>query len=41
MNNYRRMNVLFDEMMEDVTYSKIAAFTGTLHMREIIGKKIV
>lgn len=41
MNNYRRMNVLFDQMMEDVTYSKIAAFARTLHVRETVKSRAV
>ncbi len=34
MENYRRMNLLFDEMFEDVKYSKIIAFTRTLYEKQ-------
>lgn len=38
MDNYRRINSIFDSMIEDVKYSKIAAFTKTFQTLEE-GKK--
>ena len=34
MNTYRRLNMMYDEMMNDLKYSKIAAFTKNLHTKE-------
>lgn len=41
MNSYRRLNAVFDEMIEDVKYSKIAAFTKTIQKREERKKETV
>ena len=34
MNSYRRLNMMYDEMMNDLKYSKIAAFTKSLQTKE-------
>ncbi len=37
----RRLNQLFDEMLEDIKYSKIAAFARTLHQKEARKKETI
>ncbi len=41
MKSDRRLNMLFDEMLEDVKYSKIAAFTRTLYQIEARKKETI
>lgn len=39
MENCRKLNLLFDEMLEDIKYSKIIAFTRTLYQNEELKKE--
>ncbi len=39
MNDIKRLNRMYDEMMNDLKYSKIAAFTKQLQTKEIAKKE--
>ena len=34
MNDMKKLNRMYDEMMNDLAYSKIAAFTKVFYMKE-------